>query len=63
MLRGRSAESMKTNSEFSSRKKERRNIPCFADPDRRKSDRRGSAQREIDKKRRKEFERHLSTQR
>ena len=50
--------------EFDSRKPEdRRKIPCFAERDRRKSERRGGAQKEIDRKRRKEFERHLRTQR
>ena len=52
---------MKT--EFNSRKKERRNINCFIEKDRRKLDRRGSAARDIKRKRKIEFKRHLNAQR
>lgn len=51
--------------EFSSRKtKDRRKTSCFIDPDRRSpSDRRGRAEKELERKRRKEFTRHLKAQR
>ena len=52
---------MKT--EFNSRKKERRNINCFIEKDRRKLNRRGRAARDIEKKRKVEFKRHLKAQR
>jgi len=48
--------------EFNPRKKDRRKTPCFIEKDRRKADRRGKAQRDIDRKRRVEFERHLAAQ-
>lgn len=50
--------------EFSSRRtKDRRKNPCYIEKDRRANERRGLAARELEKKRRKEFERHLSAQR
>jgi len=50
--------------EFDSRrKKDRRKTPCYIENDRRKSiERRGKALKELEKKRRKEFERHLNAQ-
>lgn len=50
--------------EFDSRRNpERRRTPCFVDKDRRKlGERRASAARELEKKQRKEFERHLNAQ-
>jgi len=48
---------------LNSRKKERRVIFTYLDKDRRKTERRGAAQRKIDQKKRKEFERHLAAQR
>jgi len=48
--------------EFNSRKKDRRKTPCYIEKDRRKSDRRGKSQRDIDRKRRVEFERFLRAQ-
>ena len=51
--------------EFDSRRtKDRRKTPCYIVRDRRGiSERRGRAARELEKKRREEFERHLRAQR
>lgn len=51
--------------EFDSRRTpERRKTPCFIEDDRRNSeDRRGKALKDLEKKQRKEFERHLNAQR
>ena len=51
--------------EFDSRRiKDRRKSPCYMAKDRRvNSDRRGRAARELEIKKRKEFERHLNAQR
>ena len=50
--------------EFNRRRPEnRRKTPCFIAKDRRKPERRGQALREIERKRRKDFERHLNAQR
>jgi len=49
--------------EFSNRKKERRKTSCYIEKDRRKGERRGRGLKEVERKRRKEFLRHVRAQR
>ncbi len=51
------------NIDFNSRRKDRRGCFSYIEKDRRREERRGRAQGDIEKKRRKEFNRHLKAQR